>query len=72
MRWENLVRLAFREQFIQSFVVNAGTLPDLWYERALLTDLLNLLEMIDTRNQLLPRQMKMVERIDKTLAQFGF
>lgn len=72
MRWEDLVRLAFREQFIQSFVVNGGTLPDLWYERALITDLLNLLEMIDTRNQLLPRQMKMVERIDKTLAQFDF
>ena len=72
MRWENLVRPAFREQFIQSFVVNAGTLPDLWYERALLTDLLNLLALIDTRNQLLPRQMKMVERSDKTLAQFVF
>lgn len=70
LRWEDLVRPAFREHFIQSFASNGGDLPDHWYERALLTDLLNLLEMINTPNQLHPHQMSIVERIDKTLAHF--
>lgn len=72
MRWKDVCRPAFRNSFIQAFVEAGGSLPDQWYERSLLIDLINLLEMIDTQSQLHPYQIKLVKLIDTTLEHFGF
>lgn len=71
LRRDDLTREPFRATFAEGFQANGDPLPEDWHDRALLIDLLNLLEMINKPKALHPHQERMIRRIEHTLAHFG-